>query len=157
MPIVTGKLVEITGAAIQPGWIPSLFFRLPREAVKGSMLLTTNRVPATLTGESFSVELVSTEGMTFTDGRPAFYRAEVEWRDPNGPRTRHNVFQREFPVSDAGGEIGEQAGEIVPAGSDIAIGLTQPDWPGTYYWLQATTGDPDVEATGSGNVYKVVG
>lgn len=156
MPVLNGSLMDITKSPMPTALRPRLFFRLEREARRGNSLFTTHRVEAPLNGSSFEVELEATEGMKFTNGRPAEYVAEVEWRDAVD-QWRHTDRFEGVQVSLAGGAIGDQAGEIVPAGSDIAIGLTQPDWPGTYYWLQATHGDPDVEATGSGNVYKVVG
>lgn len=156
MPVLTGSLMDITKSPMPATLRPRLFFRLEREARRGDALFTTHRVEATLTGSAFSVELEATEGMKFTNGRPAQYVAEVEWRDAVD-QWRHTDRFEGVQVSLAGGAIGEQAGEIVPAGAELAVGLEQPLWPGTYYWLQATTGDPDVEATGSGNVYKVVG
>ncbi|MCT2042600.1 hypothetical protein M3D15_04525 [Pseudoclavibacter alba] len=157
MPQVTGRLVEITGQAIPASAIPELFFRLPQEAVKGSMLLTTARVKASLSGEAFTVTLESTEGMRFVDGRDAFYVAEVDWRDPADGREWSDQYPRPWPVSDAGGPIGEQGRVIVPSNRDVVVQLETPTMPGPYLWLESTKGDADTDAVGPGTLHLVKG
>ncbi|MBN6777440.1 hypothetical protein JRG19_02600 [Pseudoclavibacter alba] len=118
--------------------------------------MSTREIEAPLNGGAFSIDLLSTEGARFDSGRPAFYVAILRWYDQAGRLVRVDEWQP-VQVSNSGGSIGEQGRVIVPEGALILIQLEEPTEPGPYYWLKSTTGDPDVEATGPGDLYLVKG
>ena len=157
MPILTGTVEQITGQPIPADLSPRLFFKAPREirSAAGS-LVSTREMEAPLNGGAFSIDLLPTEGAKFDSGQPAFYVAILKWYDQAGQLVRVDEWQP-VVVSTAGGELGEQGRVIVPAGAMILIQLETPTEHGPYYWLKSTTGDPDIEATGPGDLYLVKG